>query len=306
MRNSPTVVGAAYNRWFYWDGRRDSLWSQALIPIESEDELAGSRVGILKRVLEDEELHEFYKKIFGPMPETVLESLSYFVGPFTDSDGRDAWFGLTGDQQRVLNVAFSNLGKSLEAYQRTLLPEPTRFDFFVEEVLEDGSSDLLSDQELNGLRLFIDGEKTQCLQCHNGPLLTNGEFHNVGSGGFTGERLDFGREIGLRAVLMDEFNCIGPYSDAEPTQCRELLFLNRDSHLPMRGAFKVPSLRALDVTAPYFHDGRFDTLTELIEFYSSPPDQNEVGPHELRDLALNQREIDALVAFLLTLSEKSN
>ena len=303
LRNAPTVVGSAYQRWFYWDGRRDSLWSQALIPIESQDEMGSSRIAALRLVFfEDKNLREMYEKVFGEVDPEVFALLPDHAGPFADNEGRSAWFALSAEEQRSVNKAFANLGKALEAYQRTLMPVESRFDRYVAELLDDGASDLLTADEIAGLSLFIDNEKTQCLQCHNGPLLTNGDFHNIGTGVFSGERLDFGREIGLRAVLMDEFNCVGPYSDAKPMQCRELLFLNRDSHLPLRGAFKVPSLRSLDKTAPYFHDGRFDSVMDVIHFYNDPPEINEVGPHELRPLGLAKDEIEQIAAFLATLS----
>ena len=44
-RNTPTIVGSAYSEWFYWDGRRDSLWSQALVPFEAVDEMGGESLG---------------------------------------------------------------------------------------------------------------------------------------------------------------------------------------------------------------------------------------------------------------------
>ena len=84
--------------------------------------------------------------------------------------------------------------------------------------------DLLSVQEITGLKLSMDSRRTQCLQCHNGPMFTNGGFHNIGTGNFSGEHLDFGRVFGLRAVLMDEFNCLGKYSDAQPTSAWSYAF----------------------------------------------------------------------------------
>lgn len=139
----------------------------------------------------------------------------------------------------------------------------------------------------------------QCLQCHNGPLFTNRGFHNVGTGGLTGEHLDFGRMVGIQAVLQDEFNCLGIYSDAEPEDCHSLRFLNKSAHMPVQGAFKTPSLRNLLQTAPYFHDGRFSTLKQVIEFYNNPP---QVERNELRPLNLSKQEMDQLTSFLRTLS----
>ena len=123
---------------------------------------------------------------------------------------------------------------------------------------------MVSESQILGAKLFIDQEKTQCLQCHNGPMLTNGGFHNIGSGVFSGPNMDYGRVFGLQSVLMDEFNCLGKYSDAAPSECTDLKYLSRDKHQGLQGAFKVPTLRFLDKTGPYFHDGRFDQLKDVM------------------------------------------
>ena len=70
----------------------------------------------------------------------------------------------------------------------------------------------------------------------------------------------------------------------------------------MQGAFKVPTLRGLVATSPYFHDGRYATLREVVEHYRNPP-----GKHsELQSLNVSDRDVDDLVAFLRLLSEKSS
>lgn len=307
-RNAPTVVGSAYLSWFYWDGRRDSLWAQALIPIEAPDEMGGSRLAAVRLIGEDPAYRNAYEEIFGAFPKELLASdLPEHAGPFAAGDGSQAWRRMPGALQKKINGVYANLGKAIAAYERTLLPQPSRFDRYIGSVVGDTKSAdaLLSDDEIAGIRLFIDSERTPCLQCHNGPLLTNGGFHNIGTGTFTGKNLDFGRVFGLQAVLMDEFNCLGPYSDAEPKDCPELLYLNRDSHIPLQGAFKVPSLRNLLQTAPYFHDGRFKNLVEVVNHYREAPAQLPAGTHELKPLELTDGEAAQIVAFLQALSFES-
>lgn len=307
QRNAPTIVGAAYNAWFYWDGRRDSLWSQALIPIEAPDEMGGSRVAAVRLVGSDPAYRTDYEQLFGRFPDELLaEDLPEHAGPFGNKPVREAWFRLTQDQQDVINTVYSNLGKAIAAYERTLLPQETRFDRYVNTLLErnqQAAAKYLTEDEVQGARLFIDSDKTPCLQCHNGPMLTNMGFHNIGTGNFDGEYLDFGRVFGLRAVLMDEFNCLGPYSDAKPDQCLELKFLNKDSHIPLEGAYKVPSLRNLAATSPYFHDGRFGTLDDVLQHYRTANIELAPGTHEIPEFQLSDLEADQLSAFLLTLSD---
>ncbi|MEO0812538.1 MAG: cytochrome c peroxidase, partial [Myxococcota bacterium] len=200
LRNAPTVVGSAFHTWFYWDGRRDSLWSQALIPIESADEMGGNRVDAIRVVKRSPELSRAYRAAFGESPPS-LEGLPG-ANPFGTAEQKRAWAGLGAQVQERVNRVFSNLGKSLASFQRTLRPTPGAFDAYVTS-LERGQRSDYSDEARHGLELFIDDEKTRCLRCHNGPLFTNYDFHNIGTGNFDGERLDFGRVFGVRALKLD-------------------------------------------------------------------------------------------------------
>ncbi len=303
-RNTPTIIGAAFQNWYYWDGRRDTLWSQALVPFEAADEMGSSRVAVVRLVGEDPELREHYESVFGPFPMHLLKlDLPKHAGPLGDKSARDAWQRIPTAEATLINRVYANLGKSVAAFERTLPVPRSRFDAYIDAVLDGDkrANKLLTDDELAGLELFLDDERTHCLRCHNGPWLTNGDFHNIGTGSFEGENLDFGRVFGLRSLLMDEFNCIGPYSDASRDQCAELRFLNRSTHVPLDGAFKVPSLRFLAQTAPYMHDGRFYSLEEVMAFYrkAESTDPNS----ELPTLDLTDDELTKLQQFLLTLSD---
>jgi cytochrome c peroxidase len=300
-RNAPSVVGSAFGSWFTWDGRRDSLWSQSLVPFEAADELAASRTGVVRRIASDARYRADYEAIFGPLPADLrTDDLPARAGPLGEAAARSAWQRIPQARRDQIDRVFSNVGKALEAYERTLLPHDSRFDRYVDAVRAGRTSAELDAREIAGLRLFIDPARTQCLQCHNGSQLTNGGFHNIGTGTFDGPALDFGRALGLQAVLIDVFNCTGPYSDAAPADCRELRFLSRDAHAPLEGAFKTPTLRDVAKTAPYFHDGRFATLRAVLDYYNTPPPPD--GAHELRALALGDRELDDLERFLRALS----
>jgi cytochrome c peroxidase len=300
-RNAPSVVGSAFGNWFTWDGRRDSIWAQALVPFEAPDEIGGSRTGVVRRIARDPRYRAEYEAIFGPLPADLLANdLPTRAGPLGDEAARAAWERIPQPRRDRIDRAYSNVGKALEAYERTLLPGDSRFDRYVDAVRaghRDASD--LDAREIAGLRLFIDPAHTQCLQCHNGPQLTNGGFHNLGTGTFEGPVLDFGRALGIQAVLLDVFNCTGPYSDAGPDDCRELRFLSRDAHVPLEGAFKTPTLRDVAKTAPYFHDGRFATLRQVLDYYNAPPMDTS---HELRALGLNDAELGDLERFLRALS----
>ena len=218
-----------------------------------------------------------------------------------DQTQKSNWAEIAADNQEKINTVFANIGKSMAAYQHTLEPIKTRFDLFIDEVASSKKIrqiSSLSKQELEGALLFLDEQKTQCLECHNGPLLSNGNFHNVATGNFTGPVFDFRREFGSQAALLDEFNCQGKYSDAKPDECLHLVHMNRNT-AHMRGAFKTPTLRNITNTGPYFHDGRFTTLEQVIRHYANPPASSGADEHELRPgFELTEQEITALTAFM--------
>ncbi len=302
-RNTPTVIGAGHLKWFYWDGRRDSLWSQALLPLEAADEMGSDRVSITRLVGKDRQLRAAYEAAFGPWPlDKAEQSLPDAAGPFGDSSFRAAWSALDRRSQQSVNRVFANLGKALAAWQRTLPNPVSRFDRYVAAELspDESATEWLTADERAGLELFLDEERTHCLRCHNGRWMTNGDFHNIGTGTFSGDRLDFGRVFGIRALSMDEFSCLGPYSDARPESCKEMRFLNRGSHVPLEGAFKVPSLRNVKHSAPYMHDGRFKDLESVIAFYRNPPSGE--AAHELFPLDIDDEEAAQLIAFLNSLT----
>jgi len=305
-RNTPTVIGAAYQSWFYWDGRRDSLWSQALVPFEAADEMGSSRVALVRKIATEQAYRNLYESVFGDLPEDdFLAGLPEQAGPLGDSATRQAWHRINRASTEQINRIYVNLGKAVAAYERSLPPPISRFDRYVTRVLQGSQRDaeeLLTDDERAGLGLFLDQKRTHCLRCHNGPWFTNGGFNNIGTGQFSGEQLDFGRVYGLRSALMDEFNCLGRYSDARPGQCNELKFLNKENHVPLEGAFKVPGLRNLIATAPYMHDGRFADLESVLDFYRHPPDREQSGQHELPELDITDAESRQLVRFLKSLS----
>lgn len=303
-RNTPALHGAAWQAWFYWDGRRDSLWAQALTPIEAPKEMASDRVTVTRLIANDQTYRNQYESIFGTLPFTGNEDiLSTPATPMGDQKQKRTWIEMSVGNQDKFNTVFANVGKALGAYQHTLQPVKTRFDLFVEEV---GSGKQLNEitslnkKELEGALLFLNEKKTQCLECHNGPLLSNGNFHNIATGNFTGPVFDFGREFGSQSVLLDEFNCQGRYSDAKAEECLHLIYMNRDT-THMRGAFKTPTLRNITNTAPYFHDGRFTTLEQVARYYANPPVWTRPDEHELRPgFELDEKEIKALTAFLQT------
>lgn len=299
-RNTPTIVGAAYQRWFYWDGRRDSLWAQALVPFEAPDEMGSSRVFVVQAIALDAEYRRNYEAAFGRLPGFLSSTaLPPRASPVLDEASVKAWGALPALVRQGINTVFANLGKAIAAFERTLLPTRAAFDDYADAVVAGSDpAPVMSAAAIRGLRLFIDPKGGRCVNCHNGPLFTNGFFHDIGSGVLTGPSADFGRSVGLRSAQLDPFNCLGKFSDADPNECTALRFMSNEGHGDLKGAFKVPSLRNVEATSPYFHDGSLKDLDAVLRHY----DRGGNRPSEIQALGLGARGREDLVAFLRTLA----
>jgi cytochrome c peroxidase len=267
-----TMPIAATSRapFLFWDGRKDSQWAQALGPLDSSVEHGGTREQYARVIAEHYRAQ--YESVFGTFPD------------------------LSKDDDPVTSV-FVNVGKAIAAYERRIEFGKSRFDRYVDALVGDQHSDILTRDEVAGLRLFIG--KANCTQCHNGPLFTNNEFHNTGVPQRAGLPFDDGRLTGANAVLKDEFNCRSRWSDARES-CAELEYLVTGDHVLQR-AYKVPTLRNVAGRAPYMDAGQFATLKDVLDHYNRAPVARE-GHTEVTPLRLKQNELRQLEAFLGTLT----
>lgn len=296
-RRTMPIAAAAHSPWQFWDGRADSLWAQALGPVENPAEHGFTRTEVA-RVLATN-YGTAYRRVFGrrlPDPSRLPGRAS----PLGDTSAQAAWSRMTPSDQQAVDVAFADFGKAIAAYERALSVRPGRFDRYA-ATLGGGTSARasFSADEVAGLRLFIG--KAQCVTCHNGPLFTNGGFANTGVAPRPGRPPDAGRVAGIGKALADPFNCQGAYSDAPPDRCDELEFAVRDSP-ELDGAFKVPSLRGVARRAPYMHAGQLRSLEEVLDHYNQAP-AAAIGHSELRPLHLTGLERRQIITFLRTLDE---
>jgi cytochrome c peroxidase len=265
--------------------------------MESPVEHGGNRTMYAHRIAQHYRAE--YEALFGPMPDMAVLPAS--AGPIEDPVARAAWDQMTPRDRDAVSLVYANLGKAIAAYERKIMPGPSRFDAYVEAVLKNDTSTMqstLKPDEVAGLRLFI-GRAT-CTNCHNGPLFTNNDFHNTGIPAVQTLPDDTGRASGARQVLADPFNCLGSYSDARPEQCGELKFMKPEGEQLVR-AFKPPSLRNVAERAPYMHAGQFTSLEEVLSHYNLAP-AAPTGHSELKPLNLSEIEVGQLVAFLKSLS----
>lgn len=305
-RRTMPVMGAAHSPFLFWDGRKDSLWSQALGPLEDAAEHGTHRVGVVQVLREH--YRQQYQAAFGAFPE--FGPLPQAASPNGDAAERAAWQAMPPASRDAVNRAFANVGKAIAAYERQLSYGESRFDRYAAATAAGDArgQEALTAQEVRGLRLFLG--KGQCVTCHNGPMLTDHAFHNTGVPPLDPARPDRGRAEAIAKLLRDEFNCLGPYSDARPEQCGELRFLATDDPGQL-AAFRTPSLRNVAARAPYMHAGQFATIQEVVEHYARSP-KAALGHSELAQpgekhaerqaIRLSATDIQDLAAFLGTLT----
>jgi cytochrome c peroxidase len=207
------------------------------------------------------------------MAETMDNVVSKLMKPEPSLAGEQdfaAAFGSPG-------ITPDRIARALEQFLLTLISQDSRFDQAVRKVAE------LTEQEKRGLQLFVTEHDPKrgllgadCFHCHGGTLFTDHQFHHNG--------------LDLTADDLGRMIVSGKEED--------------------RGKFKVPTLRNIAVTGPYMHDGRFQTLEEVVEHYSSgvkrvPNLDPNLAKHPTEGLNLSAEDKRALVAFLKTLTDES-
>jgi cytochrome c peroxidase len=179
------------------------------------------------------------------------------------------------------NISIARILKAIATFERSVNSPKSKFDKFIS-----GDSDLFTDQEVQGLHLFR--TKAQCINCHNTPYFSDNKFHNDGQTLFGTKDEDFGR-----------YYVTGNIEDL--------------------GKFRTPSLREVTRTAPWMHHGHFPSLLDVVEYYNlgnpAPIQKKYLGTERdslipktspmLEPLGLTRMEIDALLAFLETLSTET-
>jgi cytochrome c peroxidase len=275
-RNTPTVLDAARHRWFAWDGRSDSVWSQALKAILDPGEMGASARQVASLLRADGTLTCLYERAFGPLPREAA-----------------------ADERVLVDAA-----KALAAFVETLRSGRTPFDEF-RDALAGGDASAAGrypPAARRGLKIFVG--PGSCHVCHFGPHFSNGEFHDIGVPFLAAPgRVDAGRHEGIKRLRADRFNLLGPYND-DATGVAATKTRHVEPQHANFGQFKTPSLRNVALTGPYMHDGRLATLRDVVRHYSRL-DLERIHTHGeqlLRPLRLSEAEIDDLVAFLESLT----
>ncbi|PJZ83180.1 cytochrome-c peroxidase [Leptospira harrisiae] len=220
-RNTPTILNVGFLPIIFWDGRRDTLYNQAIDPFVNPLEMSlPSDTELLNRIQNDSSYNSFFANAFPESPNPNIDSIRL----------------------------------ALVAFERSLVSK-SRFDDFVESNVQ-----ALKKDEMDGLKLFLE---VGCNNCHTNNLLGGSQFSKLDSK-YSYNPNDFGRSE-FTGNPADNF------------------------------FFKVPPLRNVALTPPYFHDGSVSSLKEAVK---------RMNQYNL-NRNINDSEIELIVSFLKSLSDKT-
>jgi cytochrome c peroxidase len=269
-RNAPTVINAAYLHTQFWDGREPALEAQSAQPFLNPVEMAlPSHEPILKIVRTDPEYIDLFKKAFGK----------------------------TGDQ-----VTMKEVEQAIATFERTLVAGNSPFDRYY----FGGDKTAMSPAAIRGFDVFLN--QGRCVSCHvieqTQALFTDNRFHMIGAAA-----QQMPKDLDELAAAVEDVKKKGTdiaVLSNEKTSSLGRFAVTRD--LTDIGAFKTPTLRNIDLTAPYLHDGSLKTLEEVVQFYNNGGRVKDTDPVPellsggIRPLNLSKQQEADLVEFLKALT----
>jgi cytochrome c peroxidase len=271
-RNAPTVINAAFYTSQFWDGREPDLEGQSKQPFVNPVEHGLTN-------------HDAILKI----ARTDVDYKAAFLSVF----------GISGEQLSIDHVA-----KAIASFERTIISGNSPFDRYY----FNGNTTAISNAQVRGFKLFIG--QGRCQSCHtieqDHAIFTDNKFHNIGIG-----INDIQQDIPRLATAFLRTKNKGADVDILVLTDKKSSELGRfavTNELDKVGAFKTPTLRNIEMTAPYMHDGSLKTLKDVIRHYHNggvTPAKNKVNAYlsgGIRPLNLTEAQIDDLVAFMKALT----
>ncbi len=163
-------------------------------------------------------------------------------------------------------IGGDTVAKAIASYERTIVSNDSPFDRWVK-----GDANAMTPAQVDGFKVFVDKDKGNCAACHQGGNFTDNGFHNLGLASYGKKNPDMGRYAQLPLKMM-------------------------------KGAFKTPTLRDIDRTAPYFHDGSAKTLEEVVAHYVDGGHVKKDLDPNMKPLKISKRDERSLVAFMHALT----
>ncbi len=264
-RNTPTIYNVAYYTTLFHDGRETTLEQQVWSPLLAHNEMANPSIGfVLQRI----------------------QASADYDGLFARAFGKDA--------------GMETVGMALASYQRTINSANSKFD----QWLYAKNNKALNTSEKNGYKIFVG--KGGCVSCHviseDFAVFTDNSFHNTGIGYL--EAMQTAPEkhrVQLAPGVFAEVDAEIVDSVSEST-ANDLGRYTVTLDPSDRWKYRTPSLRNIALTAPYMHNGVFETLQQVVAFYNKGGVRNPELDSVIKPLKLDAAEQADLVAFLRTLT----
>lgn len=264
-RNTPTVLNAMFSDAQFWDGRSGSLEEQAKEPLVNPLEMGMSSFdAVVARVEGLPGYREKFARVFGEEGVTI-----------------------------------ETIAKAIAAFERTQLSGNSPFDRFA-----GGDADAISEAQKRGWDLFRG--KAGCAACHAfspaSPFFTDFGFHNTGNAS-NGAGFDAlarrALEAAARGAEPARALAPGAPSPEDLSPLGRFMVTKRPEDI---GAFKTPSLRDVELTAPYMHNAAEKTLLDVVRFYNRGGGRNRYLDPRVSPLGLTDAEMSDLVEFMRALT----
>lgn len=272
LRNAPTILNAMFIEQLFWDGRVSSLEEQAKQPLVTSFEMAmDSDTTLVSRLNAVPEYRKTFQQVFGKE-------------------------GITID----------TVVKAIAAYERTLLSGNSPFDRFIA-----GDRGAITESQKRGWELFKG--KGKCIECHSfsetSPFFTDFKFHNTGvmAKDMKLQQLSLlAKQIADNDSLNQKIS-VPKTPGPVPSLAHTRGFTELGRYLVTRqskdvGAFKTPTLRDIELTTPYMHDGSEKTLIDVVRFYNRGANANPNLDQRIQPLNLSDKEMNDLVEFMRALT----
>ncbi|WP_299880527.1 cytochrome c peroxidase [uncultured Cocleimonas sp.] len=265
-RNSPTLYNVAYNTSLFHDGREETLEQQIWGPLLAHNEMSNPSVGyVINKIKKMPDYKGLFEKAF-------------------DGGG----------------VNMRNLGRALADYQRTLVSADSSFDRWYFGKQEDA----LSKKAQRGFQIF--SGKGRCSTCHTisdkHALFTDQKMHNTGIG--------YNEAMGIKPAKERVVLAPGVFVDVDTAiidsvgekKAADTGLYEITQNPDDRWKYKTPSLRNVNLTAPYMHNGSLQTLNDVVSFYNKGGVANDLLDPLITPLNLSDQEQSDLVTFLQALT----
>ena len=264
-RNSPTLFNIGYAERLFHDGRENSLEQQVWGPLLAHNEMANPSIGfVLDKIKQQPDYQGLFQQAFGKP------------------------------------ASMETVGMALASYQRTLNAANSPFDRWY----YGHQKQAINVKAQQGFKLFAG--KAGCVQCHQlsekYTLFTDQTFHNTGIGyAETMSSSAKGQRVELIPGVYANLNA-NQINSVSEKKTNDLGRYEITQNPADRWRYKTPTLRNIQLTAPYMHNGSLKDLRQVVEFYNQGGFANENLDSLIKPLNLSAQEIDELTEFLSTLT----